>query len=229
MAAALAAVTGDEGVTSDTCNLPSCVTQACQQLLLQTACNCMLWAQSAEGREATGTLEASTAVHDLFLAVCCVLGQQQYLQHTLTVWGQQQHQHQQQQGLLQRNQGLRQVLECVGAAPAELRLHVAVEMAAAAVVQPAEHDTSTDGDDAGLQQVRHSAIFCGAKGCRDRECSPPLRDFMRTVVLAHKGCPISPQQLSCCLNVSLAGCCCAGLQQHSWPVVPCCFPTAVQS
>jgi hypothetical protein len=96
VAAALAAVTGDEGVTSDTRDLSSRVTrQACQQLLLQTACNCMLWAQSAEGREATGTLEVSIAVHDLFLAVCCVLGQQQYLQHVLTVWDQQQ---QQQQG-----------------------------------------------------------------------------------------------------------------------------------
>jgi hypothetical protein len=131
----------------------------------------MLWAQSAEGREAMGTLEASTAVHDLFLAVCCVFGQQQYLQHVLTVWGQQQ---QQQQELWQRNQGLRHVLECVGAAPAELRLHVAVDMAAAAVVQAADDDTSAAPDDPGLQQVG-PIVNCSQLAARDGTASAAPR------------------------------------------------------
>lgn len=158
VAAALAAVTGDEAVTGgDRPDLPSCVVQACQQLLLQTACSCLLWAQSAEGWEAAGTLEASAAVHDLFLAVCCVLGQQQYLQHILHVWGQQPQQQQQQpQELSLGRPALQQVLQCIAAAPPALRLHVAVEMAAAAaaVVQPGDGDTAAAvSSHADMQQV----------------------------------------------------------------------------
>ena len=155
VAAALAAVTGDEAVTcGDRPDLPRCVVQACQQLLLQTACSCLLWAQSAEGWEAAGTLEASAAVHDLFLALCCVLGQQQYLQHVLHVWGQQPQQQQQQERWLGRP-ALQQVLQCIAAAPPALRLHVAVEMAAAAaVVQPGDGDTAAAvSSHADMQQV----------------------------------------------------------------------------
>lgn len=153
VAAALAAVTGDDGVTSDRRNLSRCVTRACQQLLLQTACNCMLWAQSSEGQEAAGTLEAATAVHDVYLAVCCVLGQQQYLQDILCVWGQQPQQ-QQQQIPWRQDQAVQQVVQCVAEAPAELRLLVAVEMAAAAVVQQADDTVVTEGVGAAHKQVR---------------------------------------------------------------------------
>lgn len=116
--------------------VPSCLTQACLQLLLQTACNCMVWMAAAEGREAAGTCEASAAVHDVFLAACCLLGQEQYLQCALAVWDPQQ-QHQQQGLGLQGRQELQHVLQCVASAPGELRLQGAVLMAAAAAVQGA--------------------------------------------------------------------------------------------
>lgn len=118
--------------------VPSCVVAACHRLLLQTASNCMLWAQSAEGREAANSTEAAAAVHDLFLAICCVLGQVQYLQGIVLVAGGQLQQQQQQSGVpwWQQDASLQQAVQHIAGTPDQLRLQVAVEMAAAAVVQP---------------------------------------------------------------------------------------------
>jgi hypothetical protein len=144
-ATGLAALTGDTAA-DEPHKVPACILRITRQLALQTAVNCMLWAKDAAGQEAAGTLEAATAVHDLFLAVCCVLGPRQYLQCVLTVAGaHNQPQQQQQREVLQEAVSLQPVLQCLSAAPRELRLPVAVEMAAAAVVQlPADPGAADD-------------------------------------------------------------------------------------
>jgi hypothetical protein len=140
----LAALTGDTAV-EEPHKVPACIVNINRQLALQTAVNCMLWAKDAEGQEAAGTLEATTAVHAVFLAVCCVLGPRQYLQCVLNVAGANGQHLLQQQPLLQEAVSLQPVLQCLSAAPSELRLPVAVEMAAAAVVQlPADPGAAVD-------------------------------------------------------------------------------------
>lgn len=112
--------------------VPYAITSACHHLLLHAAHNCMLWAQTAQGWEAIPCLEAAAAIQDLFLAVCCVIGQQQYLQVILYVWGDPQlQQHPQKLPWLQ-DASLSPVLKDIDAAPGSLRLQVAVDMAAAA-------------------------------------------------------------------------------------------------
>lgn len=133
-----AAVSQALTVADDACTpseVPSGLVSVCNQLLLCTACNCMLWSQTPEGKEAWSSLEVSAAVQDLFLAVCCVIGQQRYMQCVLRVWGQQQ----QQQLGLQEPQVLldptvQRALHTIAAAPKALRLQLAVDLAAAAAV-----------------------------------------------------------------------------------------------
>lgn len=138
-----AALTGDTAA-DEPHKVPTCIMSITRQLALQTAVNCMLWAKDTEGQEAAGTMEAATAVHDVFLAVCCVLGPRRYLQCVLNVAGA--HDHHQQRPLLQDAVALQPVLQCLSAAPNELRLPVAVEMAAAAVVQLSADPDAVDDE-----------------------------------------------------------------------------------
>lgn len=161
-----AAVSQTLSVADDACTpaaVPSGIVSVCNQLLLCTACNCMLWSQTPEGKEAWSSLEVSAAIQDLFLAVCCVIGQQRYLQCVLKVWGQQQ-QHQQQLGLqepqVSQDPSLQQVLHTIAAAPEALRLQLAVDLAAAAAVAHKPDLNQAVKQDGAIQLVSAASKSC---------------------------------------------------------------------
>lgn len=138
---------------------PIAFVRTCLMLLLHTAANWLHWQQDPSSLQALEDEAASTAVRDLFHMACTVLGPERYLAAATYVWQGSQQEQQQPQTQLQRvgsggsqlnsipglidqpdcdmlpswqQQQLQQALNNIVSAPAELRLHTAVLLAAAA-------------------------------------------------------------------------------------------------